>query len=62
MFKKIKIDTKKFQNGTFLFLIKCECKNYLYIYNIKLIKEKTQLLKTKPTTITSKQVIYFIYS
>ena len=39
--KKIKTDANNFQSRIifFLILIKCQCKNYLYIYNIKLIEE-----------------------
>ena len=41
--------------NNFLILIKCESKNYLYIYNIKLIEENTQL-----KNITSKQVFVLL--
>ena len=45
-------------DSIFLIITKCESKNYLYIYYIKLIKENNQFKKK----ITSKQVFFFTCS
>ena len=43
-------------DSIFLIIKKCESKNYLYIYYIKLIKENNQFKKK----ITSKQVFFLL--
>ena len=55
MFKNLKLMQIFSKWNNFLILIKCESKNYLYIYNIKLIEENTQL-----KNITSKQVFVLL--
>ena len=55
MFKNLKLMQIFSKWNNFLIVIKCESKNYLYIYNIKLIEENTQL-----KNITSKQVFVLL--